>query len=203
MWGTLLILGGAAACCVVLAGVLAMIHLHRKPREPFPGQTPDQHGESPLASLVRHVVRGLLRMGVPVKILGNPVVLLTMPGRRTGQPRTALVDMYQLDDGRRYVISTHGATGAAWVLNLRAAGRGTLQRGRRFTDITAVELPPEAAGPVLKELLAARIASPVGGFALRRTLEIKAGAGLSDFIHAAGSHPVFELSAPRGPSLPK
>jgi hypothetical protein len=105
--------------------------------------------------------------------------------------------MYQLGDGRRYVISTHGADTASWVYNLRAAGRATLERGRHRSEITAVELSPESAGPILKELLVGRLASPLGGFALRRTLELEAGARLHDFIRAAQSHPVFELRVVR------
>jgi deazaflavin-dependent oxidoreductase (nitroreductase family) len=155
-----------------------------------------QHGEPLPVRVVRHVVSGLVRIGLPVKILGNPVALLTVPGRRSGRPRTTLVDVYQQADGRRYVISTHGASTASWVLNLRAAGRATLQQGKNCREVTALELAPESAGPVLQELLRARLASPIGGIALRQTLGLEAGADLDEFMRAARSHPVFEVAAP-------
>ena len=147
-----------------------------------------------LMGLVSDVVTRLLRMGVPIRIFGNPVVLLTVPGRKTGLPRTALVDLYERD-GRRFLVSTHGDDKAQWVHNLRAAGRGTLTRRRRTQEFTAMELPPEAAGRALKEILGPRLATPFGGFALRQTVEVTADAPLERFISAARRHPVFELSA--------
>ena len=77
--------------------------------------------------------------------------------------------------------------------NLRAAGEGILTRGRRRQAVTAMELSPEAAGPVLKEVLGPRLASPVGGLVLRRTLDVAPDASLDDFIEEARGHPVFEL----------
>jgi deazaflavin-dependent oxidoreductase (nitroreductase family) len=145
-----------------------------------------------LMGLVSNVVTWLLRMGVPVRIFGNPVVLLTVSGRKTGQPRTTLVDLYERD-GRRFLVSTHGEDKAQWVHNLRATGKGTLTRGRRIQKFTAVELPPEVAGRTLKEILGPRLASPFGGYALRQTVEVTADAPLERFISAARHHPVFEL----------
>jgi hypothetical protein len=96
--------------------------------------------------------------------------------------------------GRRFLVSTHGGDTAHWVQNLRAAGQGTLARGRSLQKFSAVELTVEAAGRVLKEVLGPRLASPLGGLALRQTLEIAPDASLPDFIKAARSHPVFELT---------
>ena len=84
--------------------------------------------------LVSNVVTWLLRMGVPVRIFGNLVVLLTVSGRKTGQPRTTLVDLYERE-GRRFLVSTHGDDKAQWVHNLRATGKGTLKRGRRIRSL--------------------------------------------------------------------
>src|SRR5262249_38466352 len=105
-----------------------------------------------------------------------------------------LVDLYERG-GRRFLVSTHGADSAQWVRNLRASGKGTLTRGRRLQRFTSVELTAEAAGRVLKEILGPRLASPLGGLALRQTLEIAPDASLDDFIGAARAHPVFELCA--------
>jgi deazaflavin-dependent oxidoreductase (nitroreductase family) len=189
MWMMLLaVIGGIAL--VMIAG---MVVLHRKAREVSGGQPRGM--QSAVAVLVNRIVTRLLRAGVPVRIFGNPVVLLTVPGRKTGQPRTTLVDLYERG-GRRFLVSTHGADSAHWVYNLRAAGKGALRRGRSLQDFTAVELTGEAAGRVLKDILGPRLASPLGGFALRQTLGVAPNASLEDFISAAQNHPVFELSAP-------
>jgi deazaflavin-dependent oxidoreductase (nitroreductase family) len=187
MW-TLVLAMTAGVVTVPIAGAVTLLVAtsHRSGRRQGGPQVA-------LMGLVSDVVTWLLRMGFPVRIFGNPVVLLTVPGRKTGLPRTALVDLYERD-GRRFLVSTHGEDKAQWVHNLRAAGKGTLTRGRRIQEFTAVELPPEVAGRTLKEILGPRLASPFGGFALRQTVEVTADAPLERFISAARRHPVFELS---------
>src|SRR5215217_1276067 len=104
-------------------------------------------------------------------------------------------------NGRRWLVATHGGASSNWVRNLRAAGEGILTRGRRRQAVTAVELSPEAAGPVLKEVLGPRLASPVRGLVLRRTLDVAPDASLDAFIDEARRHPIFELrSRPKASS---
>jgi deazaflavin-dependent oxidoreductase (nitroreductase family) len=141
------------------------------------------------------ILKKLLRAGVPM----GPMILLTVRGRTTGQPRTTLVDLFERD-GRRWLVATHGGGDSNWVRNLRAAGEGILTQGRRRQAIAAVELTPEAAGPVLKEVLGPRLASPVRGFVLRHTLDVAPDASLDDFISTARRHPVFELGSSHEPS---
>ncbi len=139
------------------------------------------------------IIKRLLRAGVPM----GPMILLTVRGRTTGQPRTTPVDLFERN-GRRWLVATHGE--GNWARNLRAAGEGILTSGRRRQAITAVELTPEAAGPVLKDVVGPLLASPVGGLILRRTLDVAPDASLDDFISEARRHPVFELGSPREPS---
>jgi deazaflavin-dependent oxidoreductase (nitroreductase family) len=138
------------------------------------------------------IIKRLLRAGVPM----GPMILLTVRGRTTGRPRTTPVDLFERD-GRRWLVATHGE--GNWARNLRAVGEGVLTHGRRRQAVTAVELPLEAAGPVLKEVVGPRLASPVGGSILRRTLDVAADASLDDFISVARRHPVFELGSPHEP----
>lgn len=139
------------------------------------------------------IVTGLLRAGVRV----GPMILLTIRGRKSGQPHTTLVDLFERN-GQRYLVSTHGGDASGWVLNLRAAGEGVLTRGRHSQPFTAIELTPEAAGLALREAVGPRLASPVGGFVLRRTLAVGPNPTLDDFIGVARLHPVFQLTpAPR------
>jgi hypothetical protein len=51
-------------------------------------------------------------------------------------------------DGGLYVVA--GYPGADWAANARAAGTGTLSRGRRSRRVKIVELTPEQARPVLR-----------------------------------------------------
>lgn len=59
---------------------------------------------------------------------GMPVLLVTSPGRKSGQPRT--VPLLYLEDGGDFVVCA-SAGGApkhpAWYLNLEAAGEATLE----------------------------------------------------------------------------
>jgi deazaflavin-dependent oxidoreductase (nitroreductase family) len=187
MW-TLVLAMTAGVVIVLIAGLVTLLvaTTHRSDGRQGGAQIA-------LMGLVSDVVTWLLRKGVPVRIFGNPVVLLTVTGRKTGLPRTALVDLYERD-GHRFLVSTHGEDNAQWVHNLRAAGKGTLTRGRRIQEFNAVELPLEVAGRALKEILGPRLASPLGGFALRQTVAVTADDPLERFISAARRHPVFELS---------
>jgi len=87
----------------------------------------------------------LLRRGVSIG--REHSVVLTAPGRKSGQPRSTPVTPMHVD-GQRYVIATF--PGADWVANVRAAQSVTLTDGRRTEDIRMVELEPDHAAPVLR-----------------------------------------------------
>lgn len=65
---------------------------------------------------------------------------LTVPGRKTGEPRTLPVNVLDVD-GRRYLVAVRGET--EWVRNLRAAGGGELRRRGRSQRFTAAEVADE------------------------------------------------------------
>jgi len=52
------------------------------------------------------LLKGVIRLGVPT----GPLVLLTVAGRRTGQPRSTPLNLH-VDDGRRYLVSPYGDVG--------------------------------------------------------------------------------------------
>jgi hypothetical protein len=60
-------------------------------------------------------LKSLIGLGIPA---GNTVVL-TVPGRRTGQPRSTPITL-QVEGARRYAMAPYGEV--AWVQNARAAG---------------------------------------------------------------------------------
>ncbi|MEQ0558168.1 nitroreductase family deazaflavin-dependent oxidoreductase [Amycolatopsis sp. NEAU-NG30] len=92
------------------------------------------------------IVVALQRLGLAF----GPMQLLTVPGRRTGVPRTFPVAVIALQGGR-YVFQAYPK--AAWVANVRAAGEVTLTRGRRQAAAKLTELPVDQRRPLLRELV--------------------------------------------------
>ncbi len=76
--------------------------------------------------------------------------LLTVPGRKTGDPRSTPISIATID-GVRYIVA--GFADAAWVGNVRAAGSGNLTRGGRTERVTLTELPLGDRGPILRAFL--------------------------------------------------
>ena len=71
----------------------------------------------------------------------GPVCVLTVPGRRTGKPRSTPVSPLAVS-GRRYVVA--GVPDSDWARNVRAAGNGQLSRGRRRETVTLTEVTDRA-----------------------------------------------------------
>src|SRR5215207_6804607 len=69
------------------------------------------------------IIKSLLRAGVPM----GPMILLTVRGRTTGQPRTTPVDLLERN-GRRWLVATHGGASSNWVRNLPQGGRHPYSR---------------------------------------------------------------------------
>ena len=84
------------------------------------------------------------KLGIPT----GPAMVLTVPGRKTGKPRSTPMTPFE-HDGGLYVVA--GYPGADWASNARAAGAGTLSRGRKsrrvkIVELDAAESPSRAAG---------------------------------------------------------
>ncbi|WP_319453522.1 MULTISPECIES: nitroreductase family deazaflavin-dependent oxidoreductase [unclassified Mycobacterium] len=89
----------------------------------------------------------MLRLGLPISGKEGPLVL-TVPGRKSGQPRsTPITPMYV--DGTRYVVA--GFPGADWERNARAAATATLTAGRTSETVRMVELSTDEARPLLRQ----------------------------------------------------
>jgi deazaflavin-dependent oxidoreductase (nitroreductase family) len=150
-----------------------------------------------LTPLISWGINMLLHLGVSFTIFG-PMRLLTVRGRQTGKPRTVPVDLNQ-SNGRYFLIATHGL--GSWVYNLRAARSGILSLGHRRQTFTAVELTPEEAGPVIKDVYGPLLASPgVRGATLRQNIGVLRDASEAEFLDAARRHPVFEIWLNNQPS---
>ena len=126
--------------------------------------------------LVNQIIRGLLRLGV------SPphTYLLTVRGRKTGQPYSTLVEK----DGERWLVAPYGEV--SWVRNARATKQVTLTRGHRSETVSILELSAEDAAPVLKKYLAQ---VPV----VRPFFDVTPRSNLRDFVAEASRHPVFRI----------
>jgi len=90
------------------------------------------------------VVRGLNRLGLSM----GTIEVLTVAGRRSGEPRSTPVSPLTVD-GRRYVVAA--LPQCDWARNARAAGRGEFARGRRRSAVTLTEVTdPVEARAVLR-----------------------------------------------------
>jgi heme-degrading monooxygenase HmoA len=135
-------------------------------------------------TLFNKVFIGMSRVGMSFGANGPAV--LTVPGRKSGKPRSTPVTP-MIVDGARYVVQ--GVPGSDWAANARGAGQGMLRWGRRTERVRIVELAPEDARPVLREY---PIQVPMGvGFVKKAGLVTE---GTPDeFAELAGRCAVFRL----------
>src|SRR3954470_21602522 len=134
-------------------------------------------------NLMNRLVRRLTRLGISV--LGSRE--LRLRGRTTGEIRTTVVNLLDLD-GERYLVAPRGTT--QWVRNLRAAdGDGELRVGRRVEHFRAIELTDEEKTPVLRAYLARwkfEVNQFFGG--------VGPDAPDAQFTAIAPNHPVFRIA---------
>jgi len=122
------------------------------------------------------------RLGIPT----GPAMVLTVPGRRSGVPRSTPMTPFEFQNGL-YVVA--GYPGADWAANARAAGIGTLARGRRARSVKIVELSAEEARPVLR---AFPTEVPVGVAFAKRSGMVRDGTA-NEFEALAGRLAVFRF----------
>jgi deazaflavin-dependent oxidoreductase (nitroreductase family) len=101
--------------------------------------TEQGHARHPLLQrAVLDVLTLLIRTSLRMGIRFGPMMMLTVPGRKSGLPRTNPVDLWT-SDGRSFLVATHTEQ-AAWVGNLRAAAPrcgGRAEERARPTHATA------------------------------------------------------------------
>ena len=129
------------------------------------------------------IAKSLLRAGVPLGYNG----LLTVPGRRSGQPRTTPIAIIE-SGGRRWVWAPWGEV--HWVQNLRAAGRATITVHGRDEDVRATELGDEERLAFFRDVLRpVAHAMPFGKPFIRLVDKVD----VDDPVGASHGRPVFEL----------
>jgi deazaflavin-dependent oxidoreductase (nitroreductase family) len=132
--------------------------------------------------LVNTMMKAAHRIGVPT----GPAMILTVTGLKTGKPRSTPMSPFEVN-GLLYVVG--GFPGADWVRNARAAGVGTLTRGRRKRQVRIVEVGTEEARPVLRAY--PRLVPAGVGF-VRRSGMVSDGTP-EEFEALAGTLPVLRF----------
>jgi len=130
----------------------------------------------------------------------GPNALLTVRGRRTGQPRTCPVAF--LDLGQWALVQASSAE-VGWVRNIRATREAVITRRGESKKFEASELAPEVAGPLIRELLEpfprSRLVAAVVGAVNRPPVpvlcyfQIRIDDSLPEYIANVRRQPVFEL----------
>ena len=143
-------------------------------------------GVPSIVPFLNPLIRRLLRVGVPM----GPNVLLTVRGRTSGEARTFPVALMEIRD-RKYVFATFGEVN--WVRNLRAAGEAIVRLDGDERAMTAVELTPDEAVPVMKAALGRFLASRMASQLLRRWYDLNPDSTDADYLAEARRHPVFEF----------
>ena len=122
------------------------------------------------------------RLGIPT----GPAMVLTVPGRKSGQPRSTPMTPFEFQGG---LYAVAGYPGSDWAANARAAGTGMLARGRRSRPVRIVELSAEQARPVLR---AFPTEVPVGVAFAKRSGMVRDGTA-DEFEALAGRIAVFRF----------
>jgi deazaflavin-dependent oxidoreductase (nitroreductase family) len=128
------------------------------------------------------VVNGLQKLG----IYTGPAMVLTVPGRKSGRPRSTPMTPFEFQGG---LYTVAGFPRADWAANARAAGAGTLSRGRKSRRVKIVKLTPEEARPVLR---AFPVEVPIGVWFGKRSGLVRDGTP-DEFEALADKCPVFRF----------
>lgn len=134
-------------------------------------------GRQPPSGLQRLLWRApiwLYRIGLG-GLLGKRLMLLTHTGRKSGQPRQAVVEVANFDPTtpNLYTVASGFGSKSDWYRNVCATPNVTIQVGRRRMQATAHPLSPAESGaamvdyahrnPSLARALAKVIGHPVDG----------------------------------------
>jgi deazaflavin-dependent oxidoreductase (nitroreductase family) len=135
-------------------------------------------------NVFNRIVAGLTRLGISV--VGSRV--LRVRGRTTGEWRTVPVNLLT-HQGDRYLVAPRGET--EWVKNIRKAGGGELQLGRKTEAISVLELSDEEKPDLLRAYLK-RWKAETGVF----FEGVTADSPDDDVKRIAPKHPVFRIQTP-------
>jgi deazaflavin-dependent oxidoreductase (nitroreductase family) len=111
------------------------------------------------------------------------VVVLEVRGRKSGQTRSAVVNVVE-HDGQRYLVAPRGNT--EWSRNVTAAGAGSLKHGKR-EDVRFEEVPVEQRAPIIQKYL------KENAMVTKAHFGIEPDAPIEEFQRIAPEHPTFKV----------
>lgn len=138
------------------------------------------------------VVRTLSSLGLRL----GTIHILTVAGRRSGQPRSTPVSPLTVN-GRRYMVA--GLPRGDWARNVRAAGHGVLAHGRRRTPVRLVEVEEPQ---IRREVMRAFPQEVPGGVPFFVRLGLVTRADPDEFAAAADQVAVFRIEVVTDPTEP-
>lgn len=128
----------------------------------------------------------VLMAAMKTGLMKDGPLVLTVTGRKTGQPRSTPITPFEVD-GQRYVVG--GFPGADWVRNAQANPDAMLVRGKVRKPVRMVELPAEQARPLLRQF---PVLVPTGvGF--MKSAGLVTGPNPDEFEALAGTCSVFRF----------
>ncbi|WP_137147970.1 nitroreductase family deazaflavin-dependent oxidoreductase [Mycolicibacterium sp. CR10] len=128
----------------------------------------------------------VLMAAMKTGLMKDGPLVLTVTGRKTGQPRSTPITPFEVD-GQRYVVG--GFPGADWVRNAQANPDAMLVRGKVRQPVRMVELPAEQARPLLRQF---PVLVPTGvGF--MKSAGLVTGPNPDEFEALAGTCSVFRF----------
>lgn len=134
---------------------------------------------------LKYVNKAMIAVNKTGLLKDGPVVL-TVTGRKSGQPRSTPITPFEVD-GRRYVVG--GLPGSDWVRNAQVNPDAVLVRGKSREPVRMVEVPVEEARPLLRQF---PILVPTGvGF--MKNAGLVTGPNPDEFESLAGRCPVFRF----------
>ena len=136
---------------------------------------------------LKYVNKAMIALNKTGLLKEGPVVL-TVTGRKSGQPRSTPITPFEVD-GRRYVVG--GLPGSDWVRNAQANPDAVLVRGKTRERVRMVELPVDEARPLLRQF---PILVPTGvGF--MKNAGLVTGPNPDEFEALAGRCSVFRFDS--------
>ena len=121
-----------------------------------------------------------------VGLIKDGPMVLTVTGRKSGQPRSTPITPFEVD-GKRYVVG--GFPGADWVRNAQTYPDAVLTRGKVREPVRMVELPAEEARPLLRQF---PILVPTG-VSFMKNAGLVTGPNPDEFEALAGRCSVFRF----------
>jgi deazaflavin-dependent oxidoreductase (nitroreductase family) len=101
-------------------------------------------------NITRKIVDWFVQWLIRLDLAPEYYYLLTVPGRKTGLPRTKPVALVE-ERGQKWLVAPYGEVN--WVLNARAAGKVIITRGGYSEEFSISELKLKERASVLKQYI--------------------------------------------------